>query len=197
MTDTRDAPATTKERLLVATLETIDAVGMQRATTRLIAEGAEVNLQLIQYHFGGKDQMVAEAQRYIVDRFFDVVGPALLAHDDLAGALRAGVAATWRLAQEQPALVQPDLLLQARRAHTAAPGGQDDRATHGRLRGLLTEVMATSGQGLAVPLDVFVVLVTGGLSGLIEEHRVGVDADTVEAALDAFSELLLGLVVPD
>jgi len=196
MTDTRDTPATTKERLLVATLETIDAVGIQRTTTRLIAERAGVNLQLIQYHFGGKDQMVAEAQRYIVDRFFDVVGPAIGGQDDLSSALRAGVAATWRLAREQPALVQPDLLLQAQRADAAVRGAGDDRATHGRLSGLLTEVVATSGQGLAVPMEVFVVLVTGGLSGLIEEHRVGVDTDTVEAALDAFSELLVGLVVP-
>ena len=48
MTDTRDTPATTKERLLVATLETIDAVGIQRTTTRLIAARAGVNIQLIQ-----------------------------------------------------------------------------------------------------------------------------------------------------
>ena len=55
MTDADAMPArsSARERLLHATLEVIDEVGVANATTRRIAERAGVNLQLIQYHFGG------------------------------------------------------------------------------------------------------------------------------------------------
>ena len=76
MTDSGDPPVytETQERLLRATLETVDEFGVERATTRRIASRAGVNIQLIQYYFGGKEAMLEEVQRYIVARFFEDVG---------------------------------------------------------------------------------------------------------------------------
>lgn len=201
-------PMSAKQKLLEATLETIDEVGIAHTTTRLIAERAGVNLQLIQYHFGGKDGLLQEAQLYIVTRFFETVGPQVSGAPDLTAAIRAGLEATWRLAREKPALVQPDLLLQTLRAQGEEPDspGEDrsapdderpgERETHRRVRGLLSDVMERSGDELRVPLDDFVVLVVSGLSGLVLEYRTGCDEAQVDAAMDLFASVLETCVIP-
>ena len=129
--DTPDAPA--RERLLQATLEIVNEVGVGGATTRKIAERAGVNLQLIQYYFGGKDGLLDEAQKFIVSRFFDEVGPVIAEAPSLIEAIRRGVDATWELAQTQPEIVQPDLLLQSVRAGRSEPESYEERRTQAQI----------------------------------------------------------------
>jgi len=47
----------TRERILRAALETFSELGFDGATTRAIATRADVNLGLLQYHFGGKQKL--------------------------------------------------------------------------------------------------------------------------------------------
>jgi AcrR family transcriptional regulator len=53
--------AATRERLLAAALTVIGTSGVAGATSRQIATAAGTNLQAITYHFGSKDDLVAEA----------------------------------------------------------------------------------------------------------------------------------------
>ncbi len=48
------AAVDTRERLLASALERFAAHGFDGTTTRAVAADADVNLGLLQYHFGGK-----------------------------------------------------------------------------------------------------------------------------------------------
>lgn len=192
----RPTYSNTQERLILATLATINEVGIENATTRRIAELAEVNLQLIQYHFGGKDAMIEEAQRYLVDRFFEQLSPAIIGAPSLVEAVRRGVAATWRLAQSHPEIVQPDLLIQSVRARPGESGSTRERQAHRRLGRLLADVADRTGESLRVPQESFVVLVAAGLSGLVLDYRATGERKRVEGAVEMFSQLLVSLVEP-
>ena len=53
--------AQTKERILVATADCIEKVGLEGLTSRKIAAQAEVPLAAINYHFGSKSNLVEQA----------------------------------------------------------------------------------------------------------------------------------------
>ena len=85
----------TRARLLEAAVAVVGAAGVAGATSRQIAAAAGTNLQAITYHFGSKDELVAQA---LVGAVRDWVAPARAAlHglvDDPAGHL---VQAVWEL----------------------------------------------------------------------------------------------------
>jgi AcrR family transcriptional regulator len=91
MIDRQDA---TRTRLLDATLEVLGTHGVARATSREIAATAGVNLQAITYHFGSKDDLVAQALVHAVRTWIAPAHAALtgVATDPL-GRLFATVAA--------------------------------------------------------------------------------------------------------
>lgn len=186
----------TRERLIRATLELLYLDGYDQATTRRITERAGVNLQLIQYHFKGKDGLIAAAQEQARLRFIALLEPAVSASPDLRGAIRAGLALTWEQARSHPELMQPDLLLQIRRASGQAPG-QDlpARETQADLRRLLGLAMARSGERLAGPIEPFILLMMSGAAGLLMEYRISGDGETVGAAFELLGERLTDLVL--
>lgn len=54
-------PKDPRERIIAATLDGIDRVGVSGLTVRGIAEGADVNGAAINYYFGTKDRLLEEA----------------------------------------------------------------------------------------------------------------------------------------
>lgn len=85
----------TRERLLAAALTVIGTSGVAGATSRQIAAAAGTNLQAITYHFGSKDDLVAEALVGAVRDWLAPVRAALSGlADDPAGRL---VRAVWEL----------------------------------------------------------------------------------------------------
>ncbi len=185
----------TRERLVRATLEVIYEEGYDQATTRRIAERASVNLQLIQYHFKGKEGLIATAQEQARLRYMTLLEPAVLAAPDLKGAIRAGIALTWDQARSHPELMQPDLLLQIRRASGQAPGHDlPARETQVDLSRLLDRVRSRTGERLAVPIAPFILLMMSGTAGLLMEYRISGDDATIGAAFALLAERLEGLV---
>lgn len=90
-----DSRETTRAKLLEAALSVVGTQGVAGATSRQIATAAGTNLQAITYHFGSKDELVAQA---LVDAVRAWVEPAREALrglvDDPAGHL---VRAVWEL----------------------------------------------------------------------------------------------------
>ncbi len=76
--------ASTRERLIAATLRSLRANGVNGLTSREIAGAAEVNLQAITYHFGSKDALVAAALTELVHSRLDPVREALESDRDPA-----------------------------------------------------------------------------------------------------------------
>ena len=195
-TDPSTSRPGTRERLIRATLDVIYQDGYDQATTRRIAERAGVNLQLIQYHFKGKEGLIAAAQEQARLRLMTLLEPAVLAAPDLKAAIRAGIALTWAQARSHPEFMQPDLLLQIRRASGQAPGHDlPARETQTALARLLDQVRSRSGERLAVPIDPFILLMMSGTAGLLMEYRISGDAATIGAAFELLAERLEGLVL--
>ncbi|GAB3980018.1 TetR/AcrR family transcriptional regulator [Actinoallomurus acanthiterrae] len=67
----------TRRRLLDATLDVLRTHGVARATSREIASAAGVNLQAITYHFGSKDELVAQALVHAVRTWIEPARTAL------------------------------------------------------------------------------------------------------------------------
>jgi AcrR family transcriptional regulator len=67
----------TRRRLLDATLDVLRTHGVARATSREIAAAAGVNLQAITYHFGSKDELVAQALVHAVRTWIEPARTAL------------------------------------------------------------------------------------------------------------------------
>jgi AcrR family transcriptional regulator len=79
--------ASTRDRLVEATVESLRTKGLDGLTSREIAGAAEVNLQAITYHFGSKDSLVAAALTELVNRRLDPIVEALETDDDPAARL--------------------------------------------------------------------------------------------------------------
>jgi AcrR family transcriptional regulator len=85
----------TRERLLAAALTVVGTSGVSGATSRHIAAAAGTNLQAITYHFGSKDELVAQALVGAVQAWLEPARAALRGlTDDPAGHL---VRAVWAL----------------------------------------------------------------------------------------------------
>lgn len=72
-----DRAASTRQRLITATVQSLRVKGVSGLTSREIAGAAEVNLQAITYHFGSKDALVATALTELVHNRLDPVREAL------------------------------------------------------------------------------------------------------------------------
>lgn len=72
-----ERPDPTRRRLLDATLDVLRSHGVARATSRQIAAAAGVNLQAITYHFGSKDELVAQALVHAVRTWIQPARAAL------------------------------------------------------------------------------------------------------------------------
>lgn len=59
---------TTKEKVLVATLDLISNIGLQNVTIRQIAAAAGVNVAAVNYHFGSKDKVINDSLEFLMNR---------------------------------------------------------------------------------------------------------------------------------
>ena len=197
---TRRVPAPTsdsRQRLLESALVVFAERGFDGATTRNIAAHAGANLGLVQYHFGGKEQL----WRAAVDHGFEALWSALAAAapsaqpaDQLADTIRAAV----RFAAAHPALVR---LMNDE-------GKRDGRRLrwivdrHGRRLYELTTTMLAQARDRGVlvdvaPLHLYYTFI--GAAGMIfsqaaECRRLtGTDPTASSAIIDAHAEVLVRL----
>ncbi len=81
------APEEAKKRLLDAAKLLFSQHGLDRVSTRMLADAAKVNLFAIQYHFGGKDGLYLAAIRHAIRQ---VGGEALALVAEIEEAMRKG-----------------------------------------------------------------------------------------------------------
>ncbi len=192
------APATdSRQRLLESALVVFAEHGFDGATTRDIAAHAGVNLGLVQYHFGGKEQL----WRAAVDHGFEALWSALAAAapgaqpvNQLAETIRAAV----RFAAAHPALVR--LMNDEGKRDGRRLRWLVDR--HGRrLYDLTTTMLAQARErGVLIdvaPLHLYYTFI--GAAGMIfsqaaECRRLtGIDPTASPAIIDAHADVLVRL----
>ncbi|MCR8645748.1 TetR/AcrR family transcriptional regulator [Paenibacillus sp. N1-5-1-14] len=69
-----EADITTRDHILNTTLDMIKTEGIEAITVRKIATIAEVNVALVNYHFGSKDKLLNEAMRNLFESFKSCFG---------------------------------------------------------------------------------------------------------------------------
>jgi AcrR family transcriptional regulator len=85
----REAPASTKARILAAAEEVFAAKGFAGASTREIAARAHVNISSLHYHWESKETLYFAVFQNIYDRILDLVRRAIPAQIDHGGAGRS------------------------------------------------------------------------------------------------------------
>jgi AcrR family transcriptional regulator len=75
VTTTSARASDARERLLRAAIDVFGQRGFAGASTRMIANAAGVNLQAINYYFGGKQGLYLAAADHIADRIGAQIGP--------------------------------------------------------------------------------------------------------------------------
>ena len=105
MIESTTAASSTEERLIDGTLKCIEQKGLAATSSRDIAAAAGVNLAGITYHFGSKDELVAEALLRAAGRWLEPVIDALSTEADPAARLLAAIEALQTALEEARDLV--------------------------------------------------------------------------------------------
>ena len=189
----QSAPAT-RARLLGAAWRCVSEGGVAQATSRAITAAAGANLGAITYHFGSKEDLLAEAAAEAIER---LITPALAALQDdsvdpatrLLRSLAHLQNAYTESAADAPAYFE--VLLHARRTGTA------QRLTErlGRVRAALSaQLMALRGSG-AVPAWVdpepMAALLLAVAEGVVLQRVTDPAGPPITAVADQFAHLLL------
>jgi len=135
--DSSSGSAETRDRLIQGTIATLKARGLHDTTSREVARASGVNLAGITYHFGSKDELVAQA---LLQAIRGWVEPAMsILREDIHPALRMiGAVQALQASFERARDVLPvylEALVQAPRADTLRTGVE---ALFAELRGFLS-----------------------------------------------------------
>ena len=166
MIESTTAASSTEERLIDGTLKCIEQKGLAATSSRDIAAAAGVNLAGITYHFGSKDELVAEALLRAAGRWLEPVIDALSTEADPAARLLAAIEALQTALEEARDLVPAYVEARVRSRHRSASRAADTFPDSGLLpRVRQSDVVAAasrSGEATGVRS-------TLGLDGLVSE----------------------------
>lgn len=184
-----EGPASTEERLLDGTLDCLRRDGLRGTTSRAIAAAAGANLGAITYHFGSKDELVAQALLSAVRGWLEPALQILKTDVDPAERLVAAVAELQRtLTEARPMLpVYLEALVSAPRNETLLGGVA---ALFGEVRAFLSAQLRDQRDAGYLPAWIdpdamamlFVATADGiGLHAAIEPEAVQPDALAAQA----------------
>lgn len=165
-----------RERLLVATAETLDQLGYEKTTVSSIGANAHVSKSDFYRHFESKDECFAGAYDDAVERLRDEVVTACLGRDEWAEGVCAGIAAALAWLAREPA--RANLLL--------VEGLRAGREVYERYLAALQSFVPLLREG--GPADVAVSrtpeatdeAVLGGMASLIARHVLAGEAEQLE-----------------
>lgn len=186
----------TRERLLVGARRCIVAKGLARTTSRDIAGEAAANLAAITYHFGSKDELVAQA---LLDTLREWLEPTLcvLAEEGdpparAMGAIATLVATFEEHREDAPALLQA--LVESPRIPTLQAGVAGLLAELGRL--LAAQMVDMDAGGLLAPWvepDAMAALIVAVAAGLVLQVVVDPNGPAIAEMAAQFGGLLLAV----
>jgi AcrR family transcriptional regulator len=193
-----DSQAERKERILEAARQVIKRVGYNNASTREIANEANVNLAMLNYYFGGKEPLLNETLAYAGRLAVAALQEAIGEPENITQLLERGLASIWQQAQDVPELQPYELLLRAPYDKTGEARKQS-LLMYQNYRALVVEAaskaMEHSGERLAIELEDFAYLVVSSVDGIVLNYRVTDDKVRAETGLRSLQQALLGLVI--
>lgn len=191
---------TTAERLLRATLAVVAEHGVAGATSRQLATAAGTNLQAITYHFGSKDELIAQALTAAVREWVAPIRELLAdLPRDPAGRLAAALSGLDQLSErviaEAPAYLEA-LAQVPRRPEFAEPVRSLFADLRGDVEAVLAELKAAGLLGEWVEPAPMAALVVAAADGVAVHLALEPDALAVGELLDQVEGLLLAALNP-
>ena len=184
----------TRQRLLDATRRCVRHRGLAGTTSRDITTEAQANLASITYHFGSKDDLVAEALLAGLREWLDPALQALTGADDPATgmltAVQTLIATFEQHRQEAPAHLEA--LVQAPRLPALHEGVLELWAElRGHLSDQLTAMRATGLLPDWIDPEPMAALLVAVANGVVLQATVDPDGPAVDAMAAQFAGLLL------
>ena len=188
-----------RRTIIDAAIEVIGQEGLQRATTRRIAERANAPLGALHYCFRNKEellQVVADEGAGMLNAAFEDVDPS----KGFEQTLRDSVAAIWHWVEQNVGLQMALLETAMWRIREADP--DEDlyimwkRFGGDVLRDSLGRALETDPVELKVPLDEIVRFINHRFDGLILEFAASKDSDACRRQTELLADAMLVLSVP-
>lgn len=176
-----------REQFIEAAIRVMSKEGLERATTRRIAEEAEAPQGAFHYLFDDKNQMLTEVVAAITLQVEQVLRTAVDPERGLAAAIEDGVRAFWRhvVSDDGLQLMQYELTIFARRTE-----GFEWLAAwqYGRYVAAVQDVFgaAAAAEGLspAIGIDGLARFLVAAVDGLVIQYEVHHDAEQSERDLE-------------
>ena len=126
-----------KERLIEATIQVISREGLAGTTTRKIADEARINLAMLHYYFGDKNELLVAVHEALIQRVRDILlaQPAIQPGDDIRLIVERDLTAVWNYIEEVPEtqIAQYELTLYALREPQSAVRARQQAASYSAL----------------------------------------------------------------
>lgn len=126
-----------RERLIEATIRVIAREGLASTSTRKIAAEAGMNLAMLHYYFGNKDDLLTAVYQSILQTVRAIIAdlPAIQPGDDLRAVVTRELTAYWQYVEDVPEvqIVQYELTLHELRDSEAHMQGQQQFGAYSAL----------------------------------------------------------------
>jgi AcrR family transcriptional regulator len=184
----------TRQRLLDATRRCVGGRGLARTTSRDITAAAEANLAAITYHFGSKDELVAEALLAGLREWIEPGLTALAEADDPATGMLTAVQALLASfdAHRDEAPAHLEALVQASRLPALQAGVTELWSDlRGQLSAQIREMQAADLLPNWIDPEPMAALLVAVATGVVLQATVDPDGPAVDAMAAQFAGLLL------
>jgi AcrR family transcriptional regulator len=191
------APSSTRDRIVLATIELMAEIGIDRVRTRTVAERAGVNPALVHYHFGSMSALVLEAAEHAL---IYELGPSIEPLDS-AATIQEGISAVLAWIEERGrGTPGSTILAEAMVKATRDPAFRDwSRHASTRFRSLIRDRLQTARDAgdidATLDLEAAAVLLAAALDGLLFHRLVDPELDVLQTA--HLFDTMLGSREPD
>lgn len=174
-----------RKQFVAAAIRVMSREGLDRATTRRIAEEAQAPQATFHYVFSGKNELLRDVVVAITEQIGQVVQDAVVPERGLAAALADGLRAFWQYAISDDGLqlLQYELTVLARRTPGLEWLAERQYTRYVATAQDLFTAAAAHGEPSAIPIDDLARFVVAGVDGLIIQYEVHRDAGQSERDL--------------
>jgi len=188
-----------RQSIIEAAIDVIASEGLERATTRRIAERAQAPLGALHYCFRNKEELirlVAEAAATRLSASFDDVDPSR----GLEATIRASIAAMWDWVRSDVGHQLAQMELGLWRIRKGGPPEEVyrmwDRFGGDLLHEKLDEAARVEGIEPAIPIDEIVRFINHRFDGFAYEYAASLDEVACQRQADLLADAMVLLALP-
>lgn len=188
-----------RERIIEATIQVIAREGLVGTSTRKIAAEAGVNLAMLHYYFGNKDDLLVAVHQTILQTVRATVADVapIQPGDDLRSVVTRELTAFWQYVEKTPTaqIVQYELALHALRDPQAHMRARQESGTYNALVAeRCQQIFEATRQPCVLPLADLARFIIAGIDGLTLQFLADRDTERARHDLQLLISATLALV---